>query len=192
VGASLDGYIASPDGSYAWLERATRSAKGDDFGMGKFFASIDTVIMGRKTWQVALKHGMNKTGFPKMKNYVFSRRLLPGTRHGVEFVAGDPHAFIARLKRQPGKDIWLCGGGELAREFLKRGALDEVGMGIVPLLIGSGRPAFPPVFGEVQLELVRNESHKAGIVVLVYKVVRSRRRPSMNRPKPSPKRKGGD
>jgi len=183
VGASLDGYIASPDGSYGWLDRATKRAKGDDFGMRKFFASIDTVIMGRKTWQVARRNGMAPTGFPKMRNVVFSRTLRPGTRKGVEFVSGDPRAVVERLRRPPGKDIWLCGGGELAREFLKRGVLDEVGMGIVPMLIGAGRPAFPPEFAEVGLKLERNESHKAGVVVLVYRVIRAKGRPARRTPR---------
>jgi len=176
VGASLDGYIASPDGSYEWLERATKKAKGEDFGMGAFLKTIGTVIMGRKTWEVALQHGMAETGFANMKNYVFTRTLPEGVRHGVEFVSGDPRGFVSRLKRKPGKDIWLCGGGELAREFLRRGAIDEVGLGIVPLLVGAGRPMFPPGFGEVGLELVKQKHYPAGVVVLIYRVARGGRR----------------
>ena len=185
VGVSLDGYIASPDGSYEWLERATKKANGEDFGMGAFFQSIDTVIMGRKTWEVALKDGMAETGFAKMKNYVFSRTLPRGVRNGVTFVSGDPRSFVARLKRKPGKDIWLCGGGELAREFLKRGAIDQVGVGIVPLLIGAGRATFPPGFAEVELELVETKSYPAGVVALVYRIVRQARRDASDR---TPKR----
>lgn len=176
VGASLDGYIASPDGSYEWLERAAKRAEGDDFGMNDFFKTIDTVIMGRKTWEVARAHGMAETGFANMRNYVFSRTLPKGVRHGVEFVSGDPRAFVARLKRRRGKDIWLCGGGEVAREFLKRGAIDEIGVGIVPMLIGSGRPTFPPGFDDVRLELKESRRYGGDVVVLIYRVLHRRRR----------------
>jgi dihydrofolate reductase len=125
-----------------------------------------------------------------LKNYVFSRTLPRGVRHGVRFVSGDPRAFVSRLKRTPGKDIWLCGGGELAREFLKRDAIDEVGMGIVPLLIGAGRPTFPPGFDEVELELKETKPYPAGVVVLIYRVVRPARRPvnTTRKVKPAGKR----
>ncbi len=171
VGVSLDGYIAALDGSVDWLNRATSKAKGEDFGMSEFFKSIDTVLMGRKTYEIALKMGMDKAGYPNMKTYVFSRTLPPGQRDGVEFVSGDPGALIARLKQQPGKDIWLCGGGELAREVLKSQALDEVILGIAPVLIGAGRLTFPPGFPETEVELVECKQYKGGVVGLTYRIV---------------------
>jgi len=190
VGVSLDGYIAAADGSVDWLNRATSKAKGEDFGMGAFFQSIDTVLMGRKTYDIALQMGMGKGGYPKMKNYVFSRTLPPGERDGVEFVSGDPGELIARLRQQPGKDIWLCGGGELAREVLKSQALDEVILGIAPVLIGGGRPTFPPGFLETEVELVECKQYKGGVVGLTYRVVNAStaaaksERPSAGSPKP--------
>lgn len=171
VGVSVDGYIASEDGSVGWLERATRRAKDEDFGMGDFFKSIDTVLMGRKTYEVGLKMGMDKSGYPKMKNYVFSRTLPPGNRDGIEFVSGDPGELIARLKREPGKDIWLCGGGELAREFLKLRILDEIILGVAPVLVGAGRLTFPPEFPETELELIECKQYKGGVVGLTFKVL---------------------
>jgi len=173
VGVSLDGYIAAPDGSVDWLNRATRHAKGEDFGMGAFFKSIDTVLMGRKTYEIAVKMGMGGGGYPKMKNYVFSRTLPPGERDGVEYVSGDPAELMAQLKKQPGKDIWLCGGGELASEFLKAGALDEVILGIAPVLLGAGRLTFPPGFSETEVELVECKQYKGGVVGLTYRVLKA-------------------
>jgi dihydrofolate reductase len=173
VGASLDGYIAAPDGSVDFLHRAMRHAKGEDFGMGEFFKSIDTVLMGRKTYEIALKMGMGGSGYPKMKNYVFSRTLPAGERDGVEYVSGDPAELMARLKSQPGKDIWLCGGGELASEFLKAGALDEVILGIAPVLLGAGRLTFPPGFAETEVALVECKQYKGGVVGLTYRVLKS-------------------
>ena len=171
VGVSLDGYIAAPDGSVDWLNRAASKAKGEDFGMREFFRSIDTVLMGRKTYEIALKMGMGKGGYSGMKTFIFSRTLPPGQRDGVEFVSGDPGELMARLKQQLGKDIWLCGGGELTREFLKCGALDEVILGIVPVLIGAGRPTFPPEFPETEVELVDVQQYKGGVVGLTYRVL---------------------
>ena len=171
VGVSLDGHIASPDGSVDWLERATRKVKGEDFGMGEFFKSIDTVLMGRKTYEQGLKLGMAKSGYPKMKNLIFSRTLPPGERDGVEFVSDDPGELIARLKQQPGKDIWLCGGGELAREFVRAQVLDEIVLGIVPVLAGAGRPTFPPEFPETDVELLECKQYKGGVIGLTYRVM---------------------
>jgi dihydrofolate reductase len=173
VGVSLDGYIAAPDGSTDFLNRALRHAKGEDFGMGEFFRRIDTVLMGRKTYEIALKMGMGGGGYPKMKNYVFSRTLPPGERGGVEYVSGDPAELMARIKSQPGKDIWLCGGGELASEFLKAGALDEVILGIAPVLLGAGRLTFPPGFSETEVELVECKQYKGGVVGLTYRVLKA-------------------
>lgn len=174
VGVSLDGYIAASDGSVDWLQRATsRGAKGEDFGMSEFFKSIDTVLMGRKTYEVAVKLGMAKSGYPKMKNYIFSRTLAPGERDGVEFVSGGLAEFVADLKAKRGKDIWLCGGGELAREALREGAVDEIMLGVVPMLIGAGLPAFPPGFPETELGLVECKQYKGGVITLTYAVVKT-------------------
>ena len=170
VGASLDGYIASPDGSVAWLERVASRAKGEDYGMGEFFKGIDTVLMGRKTYDIAVQMGV-KGGYPNNKTYVFSRSLPPGERDGVEFVSTDPGELVRHLRNEPGKDIWLCGGGELARELLKADALDEIVVGIAPVLIGEGRPTFPPGYPETDLDLTECKQYPGGLVSLTYKVV---------------------
>ncbi len=170
VGVSLDGYLAAPDGSVDWLNRAASKAKGEDFGMREFFRSIDTVLMGRKTYEIAVKMGMGKGGYSGMQTFIFSRTLPPGKRDGIEFVSGNPGELMARLKQQPGKDIWLCGGGELAREFLKCGALDEVILGIVPVLL-AGRLTFPPEFPETEVELVEVKQYKGSVMGLTYLVL---------------------
>jgi dihydrofolate reductase len=174
VGCSLDGYIAAPDGSVDWLNRVASKAEGEDFGMGAFFQSIDTVLMGRKTYEHALKMGMGKDGYKGMKNYVFSRSLPPGERDGVEFVSATIKQVVTRLRKSSGRDIWLCGGGELARQALAEGIVDEVTLGVAPVLIGAGRPTFPSTFPETDLELVECKQYKAGILGLTYRVLMSR------------------
>jgi len=171
VGVSLDGCIASADGSFEWLNRATRSAEaaGEDFGMTKLFADIDTVLIGRKTYEVMLKFGQ-PGGYPKMMNLVFSRTLPPSKEKGVRVIAEDAAPFVADLKRRPGKSIYLCGGGELARDLLRHGLVDEIEMGVVPVLVGNGLPCFPPGFPETDLKLSECKQYKGGIVGLKYRL----------------------
>ena len=173
VGASLDGYIAAPDGSVDWLDRATSKAKGEDFGMATFFKSIDTVLMGRKTYEHAIKLGMGKAGYPGMKNYIFSRTSPPGSRDGVEFVNARLTDVIKKLRKESGKHIWLCGGGELARQGLQERIVDEITIGVTPILIGDGRPTFPPVFPETAIELVECKQYRGGVLGITYSVVTS-------------------
>ena len=175
VGASVDGYIAAPDGSVDWLDRATSKAKGDDFGLTAFFKSIDSVLMGRKTYEHAKSMGMG-AGHPGANNYIFSRTLPPGSRDGVEFVNCSVADLVKNIRKKPGKHIWLCGGGELARQALMEGVVDEITIGLTPILIGDGRLTFPPQFQETELELLECKQHRGGVVGLTYRVVKSARR----------------
>jgi len=103
--------------------------------MAEFFASIDAEIMGRKTLDAARKMG-GSFGSSKIAAYVFSRSQPPGERDGLTFVNQSPETFVAELRDRKGKDIWLMGGGELAREFLKADLVDEIYLGIVPIFVG--------------------------------------------------------
>src|SRR5258708_36888804 len=148
LGISLDGYIARPDGAVDFLFMPK------DYSMGPFFVTIDTAIMGRKTYDVALKMGGGGFSGSKMKNYVFSHSQPPGERAGVTFVNESPKTFVEKLGKQPGKNIWLMGGGELARDFLKDDLVDELYIGIVPILIGEGIPLFPSGFPQRKFSLL--------------------------------------
>jgi dihydrofolate reductase len=168
LGISLDGYIARPDGAVDFLFMPK------DYSMGSFFATIDTAIMGRKTYDVALKMG---GGFSdsKMKDYVFSHSQPPGERGGVTFVNETPKSFLANLRKFSGKNIWLMGGGELARDFLKDDLVDELYIGIVPILIGEGIPLFPSSFPERKFTLLESKTFLRGLIALKY--ARARKRP---------------
>jgi dihydrofolate reductase len=162
VGISLDGYIARPDGSVDFLFMPK------DYSMGPFFKTIDVALMGRKTYEVAMQIG----GPPKdseMAMYVFSRSLPPGERQGMTFLDQSPANLVADLRKRLGKDIWLMGGGELARDFLKADLVDEIHLGIVPVLIGEGIPLFPAGFPQREFTLIDNETYSKGLVVLKYK-----------------------
>ena len=162
LGISLDGYIARPDGSVDFLFMPK------DYSMAEFFKTVDTSVMGRKTYEVGL--AMAGDDFdPGMKAYVFSRTVPPGGRKKFTFVNETPAELIERLRKESGKDIWLMGGGELARDFLKADLVDEIYLGIVPVLIGEGIPLFPSGFPQREFELLENKSYSRGLVALKYR-----------------------
>jgi dihydrofolate reductase len=166
LGISLDGYIARPDGAVDFLFMPK------DYSMAPFFATIDTAIMGRKTLDAALQMAGGSYKW-EMPTYVFSRTQPPGKRDGLEFVNQSPASLIERLRQRPGKDIWMMGGGELAREFLKADLIDALYLGIVPTLLGEGIPLFPSGFPQREFKLVENRTYSKGLVALRYQRVRS-------------------
>ena len=173
LGISLDGYIARPDGAVDFLFMPK------DYSMAPFFATIDTAIMGRKTLDVALRMGGGSLGGRSMATYVFSHSQPPGERDGLIFINQSPAAFIRQLRKRPGKNIWLMGGGELARDFLKADLVDELYLGIVPVLLGEGIPLFPSGFPQRNFTLVENMTYSKGMIALKYqragaKVIRRR------------------
>ena len=171
LGISLDGYIARPDGAVDFLFMPK------DYSMGPFFATIDTALMGRKTYDVALKMGGGGFGGSKMKSYAFSHSQPPGERGGVTFVNEPPKSFLKKLRKLPGKNIWLMGGGELARDFLKDDLVDELYIGVVPVLIGAGIPLFPSGFPQREFTLLENKTFSKGLIALKY----ARTRPKAKR-----------
>lgn len=164
VAVSLDGYIARPDGAVDWLFMDPEIMPE----MSKFFKTVGVVIMGRKTLDVALALGGGKMGMGKMPCYVFSRSQPQGKRAGVEYVRGSPAALVNELKQKLGKDIWLMGGGELAREFLRENLVDRIDLGLMPVLLGEGIPLFPSGFPEQHFTLASHHACKSGIVSLSY------------------------
>jgi dihydrofolate reductase len=168
LGISLDGYIARPNGAVDFLFMPK------DYSMAPFFATIDTAIMGRKTLDVALQmsggslDGAGGGGF-NAAYYVFSHSKPAGERDGMVFVNQSPAAFIRKLRKRPGKGIWLMGGGELARDFLKADLVDELYIGIVPVLLGEGIPLFPSGFPQRNFKLVENKTYSKGLIALKYK-----------------------
>ncbi|MGH7713505.1 MAG: dihydrofolate reductase family protein [Gemmatimonadaceae bacterium] len=165
VGSSLDNFIARPDHTTDWLAWSDEVAAIS----ADYWKTIDTVVMGRKTYEVAVKLGT--TSYPGVKNYVFSRTLKPAPNAKVAIVASDAVEFMRRLKEQPGKGICVMGGGELANSLFQANVIDEVGVNIHPVLLGAGIPLFLPM-QQVNLELVEHQVLKNGCVYLRYRVKR--------------------
>ncbi len=170
-GISLDGYIARRNGAMDFL---VLDKEGEAL-MADFFAKIDTTIVGRKTAVGMLK--MRKSGempeTPGITNYVFSRRWKPGKRKEFEVVRGSLTAFVKKLKRRPGKDIYLGGGGELCRSFLQEDLIDELYIGVGPMLLGDGIPGFPGKFPQRDFRLTECKSYSNGSVGLRYERMRT-------------------
>jgi dihydrofolate reductase len=159
VAASLDGYIAGPRGEADWI------TMDPDIDFAALFESFDTVLMGRKTFEVA--GGGGDSG---MKTYVFSRTLRPQDHPGVTVVADQAEETVAALRAGPGKDIWLFGGGVLFRSLARAGLVDRVEVGVMPVLLGGGIPLLPPPADQIKLKLVGHTVYKSGVVGLEYAV----------------------
>lgn len=167
IAASVDGYIARIDGDLEWL--TSRPAPAGFYGMDAFMKSVDVTILGRKTYEVSLRLGATFDG--RRRTCVFSRQPRPeDATPGVEFVSGGIGAFIERLRGQPGKDIWLMGGGELIASFLDEDAIDEFVISVVPVFIGEGVPLIAHRHRHAPLELMSTESFEDGLVQLRYRV----------------------
>jgi dihydrofolate reductase len=166
---SADGFIARKDGSYDWLDRP--SPKGH-YGLDAFVKTIDTVVWGRKTYDQALGAGSTRMFGPKIKNYVFThRRAKPDQQ--VEFVKEDVGTFVRRLRAEPGKNIWLMGGGGLFASFLDAGCLDEFSLHVIPVMIGEGIPLLAPARRTAQLKLISTKRFSDGVVHLNYRVLKN-------------------
>jgi dihydrofolate reductase len=171
IATSADGYIARPDGNVDWLQRPHTAG---DYGMGRFYRSIDTILWGRKTYELALafqKQGIKGAEFdPKVKNYVFSHHPPPSAAPAVEFVTQPIPAFAERLRATRGKAIWMMGGAGLIASFLDEDQIDEFIIHVVPILIGEGIPLIAPRHRTVPLVLRSCRRYSDGVVRLHYSV----------------------
>jgi dihydrofolate reductase len=167
IGTSADGYIARPDGDLEWL--TSRPKPKGFYGMSDFMTSIDTKLLGRKTYERSLRLGAKFDS--KTRTIVFSRQAPPAdASSGVEFVNGAIGPFVGRLREEPGKDIWLMGGGELIASFLDEQAIDEFIITVAPVFIGDGIPLIARRHRHVPLDLQSVESFEDGVVQLHYRV----------------------
>ena len=162
---SADGFIAGADGSYDWI-RFTKDAESI---MADYWRRIDTLLIGRKTWDVAKGQG-GGGGMPGVHSYVFSRTLDSIKRKGVTLVKDDAAEFVRDLKERPGKDICVFGGGDLARSLFAAGVIDEIGINIQPVMLGAGVPLFVDPGRRIDLELKECRAIAQNCIYVVYAV----------------------
>lgn len=164
VAASLDGYIEGPNGEIDWC------FTDQDYGMKEFLNRVDSLFMGRKTYELTVK--MGGTGFPQLKNYVFSNSLrLPD--ENVTLVQGDIIPQVTSIKQQAGKDIWLYGGAALSGTLMRENLVDEILVALHPVILGGGKPLFENLRNRAALELVEAKTYDSGLVMLHHNVKQS-------------------
>jgi len=167
VAASLDGFIAGPKGEYDWI------VMDSAIDFTALYKEFDTVVMGRKTYEMMTAQG-GTGAMPGVEVVVFSRKLKPKEAKGIRITRDDPAGVVAALKKLPGRDIWLFGGGELFRSLLDAGLVDTVEIAVMPVMIGSGIPVLPP--GSTTKLVLADQKilKRSGIVVLSYSAPKGR------------------
>ena len=166
VAASLDGFIADPNGGYDWIVGDPRI----DFKA--LYGEFDTAVMGRKTYDLTAAQG-DAASMPGIEVIAFSRTLPPKRGSGMQVTNEDPVDVVRQLKAKPGRDIWLFGGGELFRTLLDAGLVDTVEIAVMPVLLSSGIPVLPA--GAIAKLVLADQKilPDSGIVVLAYEVAGS-------------------
>lgn len=171
VAASLDGYVAREDGAIDWLIDANRAVpKGEDCGFASFLAGIDALVMGRASFD--LVHGFAEWPYGELPVVVMSRswgNLPPGTRPQVRLTAESPDELAARLFREGRRRLYVDGGATV-QSFLAAGLIDEITVTWIPILLGSGRPLFGALAGDLHLELLESRAYDFGFVQSRYRV----------------------
>ena len=162
VAASLDGYIAGPNGEVDWI------TVNSEIDFNAVFRQFDTILVGRRTFEVMASAG--RAVMPGMKTIVFSTTLRGQDYPDVSIVANDPIETLAALKAGPGKDICLFGGGSLFRSLSEAGIVDTVEVSVMPVLLGGGIPLLPSPASRINLALRAHKIYKSGIVSLEYAV----------------------
>jgi len=163
---SLDGFIARSNGGIDWLH----FSKDVQRIMQEFWAGVDCVLMGRKTWQVAAASGGGASAGGGMECYVFSRTLAADAVPGAQVVSRDAGGFVRALKEREGGGICVMSGGDLARSLFRAGVVDEVGLNVHPILLGSGVPLFRDPGRQVDLTLSECRTLHGGSVLMTYRV----------------------
>jgi dihydrofolate reductase len=163
VAASLDGYIAGPNGEADWI------IMDPDIDFAALFNQFDTFLMGRGTYEAMAQMG-GSAATPGTKTLVFSRTLQQRDHPDVTMVAGNVKETLASLREESGKDIWLFGGGTLFRSLLEEELVDTVEVAVIPVLLGGGIPLLPPLARQTKLRLTGHRVYKTGIVLLEYTI----------------------
>jgi dihydrofolate reductase len=165
---SLDGFIAGPHGEYDWI------VMDPDIDFMALMGRFDTFLIGRKTFEAMRRMGDAAPPAPGIQNIVFSRTLRPADCPPGTILSGNAEEVVGELRRKPGKDIALFGGGELFRSLLAAGLVDEVHFGVIPVLLGGGIPMLPAPADRARLTLKQHRVYeKTGTVGLEYEILRT-------------------
>ena len=175
MAASLDGFIARPDGGVDWMETSDHFEDGDTMSpefVQEFLKTIDCYVMGSRTYETALAFEAKGMGwsYGDTPTFVLTNRDLKRTRDSVEFVSGDLTRLVTETLKPRFRSIWFVGGGVLSGECLRRGLADDVRYSILPVVIGDGIRFFDRLDRDVPLHLAEVKAYKSGMVALRYEV----------------------
>lgn len=172
LAVSLDGFIEGPNGEIDWC------IMEDDMQFDKFLEQIDTILFGRKSYDLWTEYQPNNNTsqseyymWELMQNthkYVFSHTLQHANTT-TTYIKDDIVATMNHLKTQPGKDIWLYGGSSIVTTFLNQNLVDELQLSVHPIILGEGKPLFAGITDRKQLELYTVNTYKSGVVQLIYR-----------------------
>ena len=167
IATRLDGYIAKPNDDLSFLKLIEK--EGEDYGYAEFTANIDTIILGRKTYDYVLKEiGSSHYDNGQRDVYVITRTERPGVGRTI-FYSGNLKDLVQRLKSENGKNIYCDGGAEIINELLKDDLIDEFIISIVPILVGNGTRLFNDGRPEQELELLHTKTFETGLTQLHYR-----------------------
>ncbi|WP_286858312.1 MULTISPECIES: dihydrofolate reductase family protein [Sphingobacterium] len=166
IAMSLDGYIAKPNDDLSFLNLVEK--EGEDYGYAEFTDSIDTIIIGRKTYEYVLKNiGSSHYDNGNRDVYVITGTERPNVGRTV-FYTGDLTKLIERLKSENGKNIYCDGGAEVINELLKQDLIDEFVISVIPILLGNGTRLFKDGRPEQTLKLITAKAFETGLTQLHY------------------------
>lgn len=164
IAMSLDGYIAKPDGDISFLNQVEQ--EGEDYGYKAYIEMVDTVLLGRKTYDKILSMGV-ESPYGDRDVYVVTR--TPRENSGrTTFYSGDLKELVTTLKSESGKNIYCDGGAEIIAQLLQEKLIDEMTVSIIPILLGDGIRLFGGTFQEQNLKLVKCQGFEKGLVQLHY------------------------
>lgn len=163
IACSIDGYIAGPGDDLSFLD--TVANEGEDYGYAAFYETVDTVIMGRKTYDWVLKHGE----YPHRNkySYIITRTPKPAIEN-LNFYTGELSTLVTELKGNPGKHIYCDGGAEIVNLLFQERLIDEMIISIIPVLLGGGTRLFQEGFQKQKVTLLNEKSFSTGLVQLHY------------------------
>ena len=163
VAASLDGFIAGPNGEVDWI------TLDPEVDFAEIWAQFDTLLMGRRTYEVAV-HRLGEAAFAGITSVVFSRTLKQEQHPKVKVVPELTREWVTSLKAQTGKDVWLMGGSSLFRSFLDSGCVDRIDVMVIPVVLGAGIPMLPAPYSPTKLKLLSTRVYRSGRLSLAYEV----------------------
>lgn len=166
IAMSLDGYIADSTGSVDWLN-GQDSAGEDEDTYADLMKAVDTVVMGWNTYhQITTELSPDQWVYSMLTSYVITHRALPSTEN-IRFVQEEPCSVVRRLRQEPGRGIWICGGAGIIQPLVRAGMIDEFHIAIMPTILGSGLRLWEEIGEEIRLQWMRAQSYN-GITELVY------------------------